>query len=71
LFWSQDERFISQFTPGQINKFEPFSKYPACIKDISFWLPKSEWHENDFSEIVRGAAGDIVENVKLVNSKKK
>ncbi|CAO3646145.1 unnamed protein product [Cunninghamella blakesleeana] len=70
LFWSQDERFIQQFTPGQINKFQPFSKYPPCIKDISFWLPESgdeTWHDNNFCETVRGVAGDLVENVKLID----
>ncbi|CAO3702227.1 unnamed protein product [Rhizopus stolonifer] len=67
LFWSEDERFIQQFTPGKINKFVPFSKYPPCIKDISFWLPKVEWNENDFCELVRGIAGDIVENVSLID----
>lgn len=66
LFWSQDERFIDQFTPGKINKFVPFSKFPPCIKDISFWLPEGEWHENDFCELIRGEAGDLVENVQLV-----
>ncbi|KAF7726150.1 hypothetical protein EC973_009042 [Apophysomyces ossiformis] len=65
LFWSQDSRFIEQFTPGKIQKFVPFSKYPPCIKDISFWLPEDEWHENNFCELIRGVAGDIVENVKL------
>ncbi|KAI8086470.1 phenylalanyl-tRNA synthetase [Halteromyces radiatus] len=67
LFWSQDERFIEQFTPGQINKFQPFSKYPPCIKDISFWLPSTEWHDNNFCESIRGVAGDLVENVKLID----
>ncbi|KAI9300131.1 phenylalanyl-tRNA synthetase, partial [Cunninghamella echinulata] len=69
LFWSQDERFIEQFTPGHINKFQPFSKYPPCIKDISFWLPESDekWHDNNFCETVRGVAGDLVENVKLID----
>jgi phenylalanyl-tRNA synthetase alpha chain len=67
LFWSEDPRFVDQFTPGKINKFVPFSKYPPCIKDISFWLPQTEWHENDFCELVRGVAGDIVETVELVS----
>lgn len=66
LFWSEDERFINQFTPGKIQKFQPFSKYPPCIKDISFWLPEGAWHENNFCEVVRDVAGDLVENVKLV-----
>ncbi|KAI9025089.1 phenylalanyl-tRNA synthetase [Phycomyces nitens] len=67
LFWSEDKRFTDQFTPGKIQKFKPFSKYPPCIKDISFWVPKGEWHENNFCEVVRGAAGDIVENVQLID----
>ncbi|KAG1147685.1 hypothetical protein G6F37_000567 [Rhizopus arrhizus] len=67
LFWSEDSRFIEQFTPGKINKFVPFSKYPPCIKDISFWLPETQWNENDFCELVRGIAGDIVENVCLID----
>jgi len=66
LFWSQDERFLSQFASGDIVKFKPFSKYPPCLKDISFWLPEGEWNENNFCEIVRGVAGDIVETVKKV-----
>ncbi|KAG0166306.1 hypothetical protein DFQ28_006411 [Apophysomyces sp. BC1034] len=67
LFWSQDSRFIDQFTPGKIQKFTPFSKYPPCIKDISFWIPDGSWHENNFCELIRGVAGDIVENVKLID----
>ena len=39
LFWSKDERFLSQFNEGgPITRFVPFSKYPACFKDVSFWL---------------------------------
>lgn len=41
LFWSQDERFLKQFQAGKITRFEPFSKYPACYKDISFWVRPS------------------------------
>jgi phenylalanyl-tRNA synthetase alpha chain len=67
LFWSEDERFLSQFAAGEIVKFKPFSKYPPCLKDISFWLPEKDWNENNFCEIVRGVAGDIVENVTKVS----
>ncbi|KAH9431293.1 hypothetical protein MCOR02_008591 [Pyricularia oryzae] len=80
LFWSQDERFLSQFrgvseNPDLMKLFKPFSKYPACRKDISFWLKSTssaaggglggpnEFHENDVMEIVRGVAGDVVEDV--------
>ena len=41
LFWSQDQRFLSQFQAGHITRFEPFSKYPPCYKDVAFWLPSS------------------------------
>ncbi|EGF80780.1 hypothetical protein BATDEDRAFT_35022 [Batrachochytrium dendrobatidis JAM81] len=66
LFWSTDPRFTSQFMSGKMSKFKPFSKYPSCYKDISFWIP-SWFHENDFFEVVRDVAGDLAEEVKLVD----
>lgn len=45
LFWSGDERFTKQFKAGCFKaggvgaKFTPYSKYPPCFKDVSFWLP--------------------------------
>lgn len=46
----------------------PYSKYPPCYKDLAFWLPAqaSTFHDNNFYEIVRGVAGDLVENVAMV-----
>lgn len=41
LFWSQDARFLNQFRAGQIKKFESFSKFPACYKDVAFWIDAS------------------------------
>ncbi|KAH7561932.1 hypothetical protein BM1_03036 [Bipolaris maydis] len=42
LFWSKDERFLSQFSEQKsISPFVPFSKYPECFKDVSFWLRSS------------------------------
>lgn len=39
LFWSKDSRFLSQFSEqAPIKTFVPFSKFPACFKDVSFWL---------------------------------
>lgn len=80
LFWSQDQRFLSQFTGvsddlSKLKRFIPFSKYPACYKDVSFWLPTSSSpagggpivHENDIMEIVRDVAGDDVEDVRKVD----
>ncbi|CAA3020759.1 phenylalanine--tRNA ligase, chloroplastic mitochondrial [Olea europaea subsp. europaea] len=68
LFWSNDERFTSQFSKGQLGiKFKPFSKYPPCYKDMSFWISDS-FTENNLCEVVRGIAGDLVEEVKLIDN---
>ena len=82
LFWSKDKRFLEQFsTMDSIKQFESFSKHPACYKDVSFWLRSSissagggsksnthDFHENDAMEIVREVGGDLVEDVKLIDS---
>lgn len=92
LFWSSDPRFLDQFASGNKKvKFQPYSKYPPCYKDISFWLPPppagelfncytarafvqssyslpAAFHENDFCCLVREVAGDLVENVTLIDS---
>lgn len=67
LFWSQDERFTSQFKDGEISTFKPFSKHPSCYKDISIWVPQS-WNKNEFHEVVRNVAGDLAEEVKEIDS---
>ncbi|OWM65899.1 hypothetical protein CDL15_Pgr015324 [Punica granatum] len=68
LFWSSDERFTSQFSGGQLGmKFKPFSKYPPCYKDMSFWISES-FTENNLCEVIRGVAGDLVEEVTLIDN---
>ncbi|KAF2470605.1 phenylalanine-tRNA synthetase [Lindgomyces ingoldianus] len=83
LFWSTDARFLSQFSSAApIRRFVPFSKYPTCFKDVSFWLRSSssaagglsrnalspvDFHENDVMEIARDVCGDLVEDVRLVD----
>uniref|UniRef100_A0ABM5GAL4 phenylalanine--tRNA ligase n=2 Tax=Pogona vitticeps TaxID=103695 RepID=A0ABM5GAL4_9SAUR len=70
LFWSKDERFLKQFHVPHIDQkiqFQPFSKYPPLINDISFWLPSEKYSENDFFDIVRTIGGDLVEKVKLID----
>jgi len=65
LFWSSDPRFLNQFKankPIYEMQFKSFSKYPPCLKDISFWKPAS-FEENRFFEIVREVAGFNVESV--------
>ncbi|KAK9667134.1 hypothetical protein RND81_14G235500 [Saponaria officinalis] len=68
LFWSDDERFTSQFAKGQLGiKFKPFSKFPPCFKDMSFWINDS-FTENNLCEVVRGIAGDLAEEVRLIDN---
>ncbi|OCK83223.1 phenylalanyl-tRNA synthetase [Lepidopterella palustris CBS 459.81] len=83
LFWSKDPRFLSQFSAaGEMKRFVPFSKHPACFKDVSFWVKGTSsaagglggsvsgeggFHENDVMEIARDVAGDLVEDVRLVD----
>ncbi|EFC49819.1 predicted protein [Naegleria gruberi] len=74
LFWSEDARFLSQFSQEIVNspklllntKFKPISKFPGCYKDISMWVD-SNYSDNDFYEIVRELAGDLAENVSIVD----
>ena len=72
LFWTEDERFTAQFVgavaSGRRNlKFVPFSKYPVCYKDVSFWHEPS-LTDNDVAEVVRTVCGDLVEDVQVVDS---
>lgn len=75
LFWSDDKRFTKQFKAGMFRaggvdmpKFKPYSKYPPCLKDVSFWLPKDgSFTENNLCEVVRDVAGSLVEEVKLID----
>ena len=46
-----DACLLLQFKAGKITKFQPYSKYPPCYKDIAFWLPEG-YEENDFAELV-------------------
>lgn len=48
---------------GEISVFKPYSKYPPCYKDVTFWLPDGGFHNNDMFELVRDVAGDLVEEV--------
>lgn len=50
--------------------FKPFSRYPPCYKDVSFWLPQfSSFHENDLMELIRETAtASLVESVTLIDS---
>jgi phenylalanyl-tRNA synthetase alpha chain len=69
LFWSQDPRFLQQFEAGKVTKFKPFSKYPACWRDVSFWIGDKPFHLNDMCDIVRDVAGNVAEEIAEVSVK--
>ena len=65
ILWSDDERITSQFK--DINsKFKEVSKFPATIRDISFIISK-EVNLNNYYEIVRDYANNLIEEVKLLD----
>ena len=77
LFWTDDERFHSQFEEGSITKFEAYSKFPPVFKDIAFWtdngaadndVEKKNFVQNDFFDLIRSVAGDLVEKIELIDS---
>lgn len=65
LFWSDDARFTEQFAGGAAPglRFKPYSRQPPCLKDVTFWLPPA-FHDNDLFDLIRGEAGDVVEDVR-------
>ncbi|CCM04583.1 uncharacterized protein FIBRA_06764 [Fibroporia radiculosa] len=68
LFWSKDPRFLTQFAAGEITTFKPYSKYPPCYKDVSFWVPDTGLHDNDVFDLVRDTVGDLAEDVKMIDT---
>ncbi|KAI7835962.1 hypothetical protein COHA_010161 [Chlorella ohadii] len=68
LFWTADQRFLKQFKAGDLTtKFKSYSKYPPCYKDVAFWISDA-FTENNLCEIVRSVAGDLAEEVKLIDN---
>lgn len=65
ILWSSDPRITSQFT--DINsKYKEVSKYPPVVRDISFIIDKNVGL-NNYYELVRDCAGDLIEEVKLTD----
>jgi len=67
LFWSKDSRFLNQFQVGKVTKFKSFSTQPACYKDIAFWI-SSGYEKTSFYELIQNIAGDLVEEVKEIDT---
>lgn len=61
IFWSADKRITAQFKDLN-SKFHEISKYPMTYRDISFIVSKNT-SLNNYYEIIRGCAGDLVEEV--------
>jgi phenylalanyl-tRNA synthetase alpha chain len=69
LFWTSDSRFLKQFNNGYV-EFKPYSKYPPCVKDITFWLSET-FSYNDMCDIIRSETEeDIIESVELIDEYK-
>ena len=64
LLWSDDERVTKQLKLG--NKFVDVSKYPPIVRDISF-VVKNDFLINDYFDLVRETAPDLVEEVSLLD----
>lgn len=72
-FWSEDERFISQFKNGLV-EFKAYSKFPPVYKDISFWVNnyvenrEKNWIEyHNLCEMIRDKGHDLIESITLVD----
>ena len=64
LLWSEDARVKKQLVLG--NAYKEVSKYPPVVRDISFIVTK-DFVPNNYFDLVRDIAGDLVEQVELVD----
>lgn len=65
LLWSNDERVKKQLTLGRA--FVEVSKYPPVMRDISL-IVKKGFVPNNYFDLVRDVALDLVEEVKLLDT---
>lgn len=78
ILWSEHERFLSQYEKGELVKFIPYSTLETRSRDVSFFIPAQKlivgekeikWiDENDFFELIRESADEIMEEVKLLDA---
>ncbi len=79
--WSTHERFLNQFVDGKLVTFQPYSELPSLTKDLSFYVPcdklvigedgttQVKWlDENDFFELAREYSGDMMEEVRVMDT---
>jgi len=65
-FWTEDSRFIEQFKKGQITKFKPYSKYPAVVRDISFYY-FDPFTSNDFYTILNDCSENLISKTEVLD----
>lgn len=65
ILWSTDPRITKQFVDLN-SQYKEVSKFPMTYRDISFII-KKEVSLNNYYEIVRDCAGELVEEVVLVD----
>jgi len=66
ILWSNDSRITSQFKDIS-SQYKEVSKYPEISRDVSFIIDKSI-NLNNYYEIVRDFAENLIEEVKLLDS---
>jgi len=65
VFWAQDKRITRQFK-NLDSQYKEVSKFPMSSRDISFIVDKNI-NLNSYYEIVRDCAGNLVEEVNLLD----
>lgn len=65
IFWSDDSRITGQFKNID-SQYEEVSKFPMTYRDISFIVAQNT-SLNNYYEIVRDCAGNLVEQVELLD----
>lgn len=65
LLWSADERVKKQLVLG--HTYKEVSKYPPIVRDISFIVARG-FIPNNYFDLVRDVAGDLVEEVELIDT---
>ncbi len=77
-FWSDDPKFLEQFSEGKVVKFIPYSPLDPITRDMSFWIYEKDlqmsservvWnYQNDFYELCREYGEDMIERIELFDT---
>ena len=65
-----EPKFTSQFKAGSITVFKPYSQLDSITRDISFFIPGSDYRDgswleiNEFYDLCRDATSDLLEQIK-------